>query len=95
MELRIREVDEGGCKTQRFKWSSCSGASPSQLLCLKSNPHQLMGSKRKNKKKAQGKHQRINIRRSIRRKLQKQWVEIRNPGERSKGPFSRREEGWE
>ena len=22
------------CKTQRFKWRSCSGASPSQLLCL-------------------------------------------------------------
>ena len=23
-----------GCKTQRFKWSSCSGVSPSQLICL-------------------------------------------------------------
>jgi hypothetical protein len=35
-----------------------------------------MGSKRKNKKKAQGEHQRIYIRRSIRRKLQKQWWRI-------------------
>ena len=47
---------------KRFKWSSCSGVSPSQLLCLKRNPHQLMGSK-----KARGEHQRIYIRRSIRK----------------------------
>jgi hypothetical protein len=33
------------CKTQRFKWSSCSGASPSQLLCLKTSSYQLIGSK--------------------------------------------------
>jgi hypothetical protein len=31
------------------------------------NPHQLIGSKRKNKKKEQGEHQRINIRRSIKK----------------------------
>ena len=38
-----------------------------------------MVSKRKNKKKARGKHQRIYIRRSIRRKLQKQWCKLK-PG---------------
>ena len=55
------------CKIQRFKWSSCSGASPSQLLCLKTSPNQIMGSNRKNKKKEQGEHQRIYIRRSIKK----------------------------
>jgi hypothetical protein len=35
-----------------------------------------MGSKRKNTKKVWGEHQRIYIRRSIRRKLQKQWLRL-------------------
>ena len=46
-----------------------------------------MESKRKNKKKAQGEHQRIYIRRSIRRKLQKQWWRIGTWASEAKGPF--------
>ena len=34
-----------GAKSKSCKWRSCSGASPSQLLCLKTNPNQLMGCK--------------------------------------------------
>ena len=44
-----------------------------------------MGSKRKNK--AQGQHQRIYIRRSIRRKLQKQWWKLETQASEAKGPF--------
>ena len=46
-----------------------------------------MVSKRKNKKKARGKHQRIYIRRSIRRKLQKQWRKLETRASEAKGPF--------
>ena len=46
-----------------------------------------MGSKRKNKKKAWCEHQRIDIRRSIRRKLQKQWRRIETRASEAKGPF--------
>ena len=33
------------CKTQRFKWRSCSGASPSQLLSLLTSSYQSMANK--------------------------------------------------
>jgi len=46
-----------------------------------------MESKRKNKKKEWGEHQRINIRRSIRRMLQKQWRKIETRASEAKGPF--------
>jgi hypothetical protein len=46
-----------------------------------------MVSKRKNTKKARGKHQRIYIRRSIRRKLQKHRWRIETRASEAKGPF--------
>jgi hypothetical protein len=46
-----------------------------------------MGSKKKNKKKEWGEHQRIDIRRSIRRKLQKQWRRIESRASEAKSPF--------
>jgi len=54
---------------------------------FKQTPNQLMESKRKNKKKAQGEHQRIYIRRSIRRKLQKHGWRIETRASEAKGPF--------
>ena len=64
------------CKTQRFKWSSCSGASPSQLLCLKTTPHQLMGSKRKGTGPAPA-----DLHPSLdKTKVTKAVAEVRNPG---------------
>jgi hypothetical protein len=46
-----------------------------------------MESKKKHKKKAWGEHQRIYIRRSIRRKLQKQWGRLETRASEAKGPF--------
>jgi hypothetical protein len=46
-----------------------------------------MGSEKKNKKKAKGQHQRIYIRRSIRRNLQKQWWKLDTRASEAKGPF--------
>ena len=54
---------------------------------FKQTPYQSIESKRKNKKKAWGEHQRIYIRRSIRRKLQKQWRRIETRASEAKGPF--------
>ena len=54
---------------------------------FKQTPYQSIESKRKNKKKAWGEHQRIDIRRSIRRKLQKQWRRIETQASEAKGPF--------
>jgi len=54
---------------------------------FKQAPYQLMESKKKNKKKAWCEHQRIDIRRSIRRKLQKQWRRIETRASEAKGPF--------
>jgi len=39
------------------------------------------------KQKAWGEHQRIDIRRSIKRKLQKQWRRIETRASEAKGPF--------
>ena len=51
----------------------------------------LIGSKRKNKKKAQGQHQRIYIRRSIRKGglegSKQKWWRIETQASEAKGPF--------
>ncbi|NBR05401.1 MAG: hypothetical protein EBT92_06485 [Planctomycetes bacterium] len=61
---------------------------PIATILSLNKPYQSIESKLKNKKKEWGEHQRIYIRRSIKRKLQKQWWrlgEIKAHGLRSMG----------
>jgi|LakMenE18May11ns_1017448.scaffolds.fasta_scaffold9017674_1 hypothetical protein len=77
MELRMREVDkDAGAKPKGSNGVVAVGLPHRNYSVFKQTHYQLKGSKRKNKKKARGEHQRIDIRRSIRRKLQKQWWKI-------------------
>ena len=62
---------------------------------FKTNPNQLMESKRKNKKKAQGEHQRIYIRRSIKKGGLRAfclWAVLKAHGLRSMGLLFLRDE---
>ena len=77
-ELRIREVDiEAGAKSKGSNGVVAVGLPHRNYSVFKQTPFQLRRSKRKNKKKEQGQHQRIDIRRSIKkvglRALKKWW----------------------
>jgi len=68
MELRIREVDiEAGAKFKGSNGVVAVGLPHRNYSVFKQTPYQTRESKRKNKKKAWGEHQRIYIRRSIRK----------------------------
>jgi len=68
MELRIREVDiEAGAKSKVANGVVAVGLPHRNYSVLKQTPYQTRESKRKKKKKAWGKHQRIYIRRSVRK----------------------------
>ena len=68
MELRIPEVDfKAGARSKGSNGGVAVGLPHRNSSVFKQTPYQLMGSKRKNKKKAWGEHQRIYIRRSIKK----------------------------
>ena len=68
IELRIRKVDiEVGARSKGSNGVVAVGLPHRNYSVFKQTPFQLRRSKRKNKKKEQGQHQRIDIRRSIKK----------------------------